>query len=398
MSVYKFARTHSTTLLATNGNADFSEADTNNGRSQSGQGSTDPGVAAGIALGTIVGVGLLLALILTGLKWRDRRKEREGKRAESTVPVQSDFHVQLEPQQSQGSLDGDMGSLFSGMTDLSIETPSGASAANWTTTSAGASPFTTVTSRGGERVTIADATMIDLRRLSGIVVDGSSSPRKGVFAQPDEHASKSGRPISFRRGDGNIRKIDVAATSLTTGAQYRHTQNLPLTPRTPRQRADSEGRPYDVHDDQPTSPLMPVQEPDNIAQSNGLGDRAWHRRRLSMPFLPSGGEYSSGSLDRTDTSGSSRYRSSGQSSPNWRPATGVSSSRGESSWVTESILEGSSSDGPPTPRAVRVDVASQIYDNDQDDDEPALSPSWIWTVSSIPELPDAGSEKTSKLE
>lgn len=410
MSVYKLATADGITMLETTDNTGTTGGDASNDMSQSTGDTTSPGVAAGIAMGTILGVALLLALVLLGVKWRKRRILSDQKPAEDAD--QSDYQLQIQPPPPRAESDRGIGSITSSLADLPTEMGRITSAATSN------SPFNTGSSRGGEeKVAIRDATMVDLKRLSGIVVDGCSSPRKGIYAQQDGRASASGKNISYI--DGNIRQIDVAAASSTTGAQWRHTQNLPLTPRTPRHRADSEGLGLGLglepHDDEPTTALIPaaaaatvVQEPDCTAQGTGLGDRAWHRRRLSMPFLPSGGEGKATEFeDDSVYGGSSSSRrghnnnnQSGRSSPNWRPATGVASSVGD-----ESVAEGSLSDGggPPTPRALRVDVVSQIYDDDDDDadedeDGPALSPSWFWTVSNLARLSDAGIEKTSKME
>lgn len=386
MSIYKLATASDISKLHKKDTATAADENNSDNTRGSTNDSTSPGLSAAIAMGTIIGVGVLLALALTGLKWRARRNRRSEKRP--AVAVQPSYQFQLQPQQQRRESTSDVASSIS-------STLSELSNAMWTTTSATPSPLNTTSgfSQNDEKVTIGDATMVDLKRLSGIIVDGRSSPRKGVLTQQDGRMSVGGKAVLVR--DGNIRQIEVIATSSTTGAQWRNTQNLPLTPRTPRNRTDLEGNATGLHDDEPLFPLIPVQEPDNVAQNYGLGDRAWHRRRLSMPFLPSGGD-STKSMD--DVYGSSRYNPSGQSTPNWRPATGVSNSVKENSTVNEFIKEeGSLSDGPPTPRSLKVDVVSQVYD-DEDDDGPALSPRWIWTVSRMSELSEGEGEKTSKVD
>lgn len=385
MSVYKLATANDIAMLETINGTSPTGNYTSNEMTQSANDSTSPGAVAGIAIGTIIGLCALLATILLCVKWRKRRVPQSDKRA--ATPFQPEYQLHLQPQQSRRETTGEAGSVFSSMTDSSND--------GWTTTSATASsPYNTGSSHGEERVTIGDATMVDLKRLSGIVVDaaaGRSSPRKGVYALQDGRTSGNRKSILYI--DGNIRQIDVAAASSATGSQWRHTQNLPLTPRTPRNRSDSEGHISELQDDEQISPLVSVQEPGNIAQNNGLGERAWHRRRLSIPFLPSGGE-SERSLD--DMYGSSRYEASGRSSPNWRPATGVASSIVERPAVNESVVDGNLTDGPPTPRPLRVDVVTRMYDDE--DDGPALSPSWFWTVQNMSRFSDAGTEKISKVD
>lgn len=378
MSVYKLATANDIAMLETNNGTSHTEKNTSNEMAQSANDSTSPGAVAGIVMGIIIGLCVLLATILLCVKWRKRRVPQSDKRAATTL--QPEYQLHLQPQQSRGEITGEAGSVFS----------------SWTTTSATASStYNTGSSHGEERVTIGDATMVDLKRLSGIVVDaaaGRSAPRKGVYALQDGRTSGNGKPVSYI--DGNIRQIDVAAASSATGSQWRHTQNLPLTPRTPRNRSDSEGHVGELQDGEQISPLMSVQEPDNIAKNNGLGERAWHRRRLSIPFLPSGGE-TERSLD--DMYGSSRYEPSGRSSPNWRPVTGVASSIVEEPAVNETVVDGNLTDGPPTPHPLKLDIVTRMYE-EEDDDGPALSPSWFWTVQNMPRFSDAGTEKISKVD
>lgn len=439
--------------------------------------STSPGAVAGIAIGTVIGLAALLTTVLLCVKWRRRRRHyphRGDKRATIITP-QLEYHLQ--PQQSRGGeTTGDAASsLFRSTTETSNE--------SWTTTTSAtaSSPyFPTASSLGEERVTIGDATMVDLKRLSGIVVDaaaGRSAPRRGVYALQDARGCTT-KAVSYI--DGHIRQIDVAATgSATTGAQWRHTtQNLPLTPRTPRTtrsdyseeegnnntREDEEGQ-RDEDEGGPISPLASssscvVRAPAHIARHHGLGDRAWHRRRLSVPFLPRGGQTSetsswlsmpclpSGGRRPTETSldddmlyfagggsGSCRYMyndkpASGRSSPNWRPVTGgvlatSCSVAGDVARFCEEqqrhvVGEGEGGDltqvdGPPwTPRSPLersvedVRRVTRMYDqddqdDDDDDDGPALSPRWFWTVRDMAKFSDQGGgqqdkEKTAKVD
>lgn len=387
MSVYKLATANYISMSDTTGDTSAIGEESSNGANQStytGTNMMSPSAAAGVAVGTIVALGVLLAFILFWVKSRKRRIQQHANQAENTQQ-QPEFQLQIHSHQSR-PFHEEPGSIFSSMTDLPNEMGR--------ITSTASTPFNTESTRGEEKATIRDATIVDLKRLSGIVVDGRSTPRKGVYAQQDDRAGAGRKSISYI--DGNIRQIDVIAASSTTGAQWRHTQNLPLTPRTPRYRSDWESEDHDgeqQEDDRPLTPVAPVQEPESVAQVNGLGDRAWHRKRLSLPFLPRGGEFEFAD----DTCGSSRHNKSGRSSPNWRPATGAESSRVGSSVANEPIAEGSWSDGPPTPRPLKVDVVSKIYDADEEDG-PALSPRWFWTVSSLGELSDGGSGKASKID
>lgn len=115
---------------------------------------------------------------------------------------------------------------------------------------------------------------LDLRNVDPIVMD--FAPLSG-----DRRASNAGRP-----------KQIIAAS---TGAEWR-TGN-PGTPRaavdaTPRQATN--GAHGDAWDDIPHTPTILVQHPENVAQNPGLGERAWHRRRLSAPMPPAGYRYSDG--------------------------------------------------------------------------------------------------------
>lgn len=97
----------------------------------------------------------------------------------------------------------------------------------------------------------------------------------------DRRASNAGRP-----------KQIIAAS---TGAEWR-TGN-PGTPRTAVDAAPklaTNGARSDGWDDIPHTPTILVQHPESVAQNPGLGERAWHRRRLSTPQPPAGYRYSDG--------------------------------------------------------------------------------------------------------
>lgn len=118
------------------------------------------------------------------------------------------------------------------------------------------------------------ASRVDLRNADPIARD---------FAplSSDRRASNMGRP-----------KEIIAAS---TGADWR-TGN----PGTPRAAGDAapklatNGPRGDAWDDIPNTPTILVQHPESAAQNPGLGERAWHRRRLSTPQPPPGYRYSDG--------------------------------------------------------------------------------------------------------
>lgn len=99
-----------------------------------------------------------------------------------------------------------------------------------------------------------------------------------------------------RRTPSAVRPKEIVAAS--TGAEWK-TGN----PGTPRVAGDSAPKPgmtngahSDAWDDIPNTPTLLVQHPESVAQNLGLGERAWHRRRLSAPLPPPGYRYSDGSV------------------------------------------------------------------------------------------------------
>lgn len=113
---------------------------------------------------------------------------------------------------------------------------------------------------------------VDLRNVDPIVID--FAPISG-----DLRASNAPRP-----------KQTIAAS---TGADWR--TGIPGTPRAAADAAPklaTTGARGDAWDDIPHTPTILVQHPESVAQNPGLGDRAWHRRRLSTPQPPAGYRYS----------------------------------------------------------------------------------------------------------
>lgn len=99
-----------------------------------------------------------------------------------------------------------------------------------------------------------------------------------------------------RRASNSARPKEIIAAS--TGAEWR--TGSPGTPRAAGDAAPklttNKGARNDVWDDIPSTPTLLVQHPESVAQNPGLGERAWHRRRLSAPFPPPGYRYSDGSV------------------------------------------------------------------------------------------------------
>lgn len=253
------------------------------GTTLSGLGDTDtgsssnPGVIAGITIGSVSGVlGLLLLVFMAG-KWCTRRKQ---------LP------------------------------------PSVAAAGN-----SASSSVTTLTATNyiHDAASIRDAMKIEVRRLDGVVMDQHSpSPR---FARKSQ--------------------IGVAAT---TGADWQSNKSSPLTPRTPRFVGVLE----ETH---PSTPSIVVHPPE-IAPIHGLGERAWHRRRLSAPFPPAG------VVD-----------------------DGHAVAEGEKRDDRRAL--------PPQPSGeiLAVDAADmRTWHSGQEDGIMSASSSWRWTMSTASEVPEAENE------
>lgn len=141
------------------------------------------------------------------------------------------------------------------------------------------------------------ANRLDIRNVDPIVMDFAP------LGDGDRRASNAGRP-----------KQIIAAS---TGAEWR-TGN-PGTPRAavdaaaPRQ-ATNGARGGDAWDDIPHTPTILVQHPESVAQNPGLGERAWHRRRLSAPMPPAGYRYSDGPNAFGDVGSSQETREAQSSS------------------------------------------------------------------------------------
>ncbi|KAK2600799.1 hypothetical protein N8I77_010306 [Diaporthe amygdali] len=213
-----------------------------------------------------------------------------------------------------------------------------------------------------------NANRVDLRRFDPIVID---------FAPIDggRRASNTGRP-----------KEIIAAS---TGADWR--TGSPQTPRAtgdgaPKLPANVPGN--EAWDDIPDTPTILVQHPESVAQNSGLGERAWHRRRLSTPLPPAG--YDGGS---SSTGG-------GGPRGGWEPPSqgtgGRGMNRSEGSW--DSLVP-----APLTLPSLNRDTDSTSVPSE--DGGPPSSKLTMWTVQSDPSLSDSllgenvgKSAKTGKTE
>lgn len=235
MAVYKLmasSNTHSNKSAAQGkfAGADPFSSDKHKNATDGGRGSR-AGVTAGIAVGSISGCGLLMLLVFLGARYYSRRR---GDRRATTNSVD---------------------------TTSSIDTASTATTTTTTTTA------TATTLDGYDKPIVSDARRISLRRLDGVVMDHDSS---------------------------------TAAAAATTGAEWRNGGASPLTPRTPRHANVDLGvnalvmkaggtRENDMRESGgDTTPSIIIYPPDHIAPGRGLGERAWHRRRLSVLFPPPG--------------------------------------------------------------------------------------------------------------
>lgn len=99
------------------------------------------------------------------------------------------------------------------------------------------------------------------------------------------------------RPSNSARLKEILAAS--TGADWRagnHGTPQAALDAAPMKQLATNGVPDDVWEDIPNTPTILVQHPESVAQNPGLGERAWHRRRLSAPLPPPGYRYSDGSV------------------------------------------------------------------------------------------------------
>lgn len=181
--------------------------------------------------------------------------------------------------------------------------------------------------------------------------------------------------------------MDFAPLAASTGAEWR--AGNPGTPRAagdaiPKLATNAPGN--DDWDDIPNTPTILVQHPDSVAQNPGLGERAWHRRRLSTPLPPVGYRYSGG-----ENAGGSREAGETRS-----PGTGdVGSAPWEDNW---NELMPAPLTLPPLGRG--ADASS----TPSGEDGGPLTVKTMWTVPSDPSLSGSSGKsverggKTGKTE
>jgi hypothetical protein len=130
-----------------------------------------------------------------------------------------------------------------------------------------------------------------------------------------------------RRTSSSTRPKEMTAAS--TGAEW----NSPSTPRAAGDAAPkltmNHGARNAAWDDIPNTPTLFVQHPESVVQNPGLGDRAWHRRRLSAPFPPPGSQKSDGSVvfgsgrSRAAEEASTSHGADGGTGTPWEDAWGA---------------------------------------------------------------------------
>lgn len=107
----------------------------------------------------------------------------------------------------------------------------------------------------------------------------------------------SAPPAGERRPSNSTWSKEILAAS--TGADWRTGNGTPRAAldAAPMKQLATNAAISDVWEDIPNTPTILVQHPENVAQNpGGLGDRAWHRRRLSAPLPPPGYRYSDSSV------------------------------------------------------------------------------------------------------
>ncbi|KAL1866500.1 hypothetical protein Daus18300_006735 [Diaporthe australafricana] len=122
-----------------------------------------------------------------------------------------------------------------------------------------------VTAPSSHAASLGNANRVDLRRVDPIVMDFAALDGSG-------RASNTGRP-----------KEIIAAS---TGADWR--MGSPGTPKATTPRLATNVTRNEAWDSIPDTPTILVHHPESVAQNPGLGERAWHRRRLSTPLPPPG--------------------------------------------------------------------------------------------------------------
>lgn len=191
-----------------------------------------PGVTAGIAVGSVAGFAVLGLVVFLGARWLGRRRQQRAMMWRAEKP-ESRFRP---------------GTPSSCASSVDVATRR------------------KECEKARDATAVREAMRVDLRRLEGGAVD--------------QHVL-----VSSRAGE------DTSEEVVTTGAELISMDgSSPLTPRTPRytnglgSSGMAEGD--DGHGEAPVVLSARVRSPDKIAPMPGLGERAWHRRRLSVPFPP----------------------------------------------------------------------------------------------------------------
>lgn len=223
-----------------------------------------------------------------------------------------------------------------------------------------------VTAPSSHAASLGNANRVDLRRVDPIAMDFAA-------LDGDRRASNTGRPNEI-----------VAAS---TGADWR--MGSPATPKdtTPRLATNATGN--EAWDSIPDTPTILVHHPESVAQNPGLGERAWHRRRLSTPLPPPG--YDGGG----NTTGGGGPREAWEPPPQGPGGRGFDSL--EDPW--DSLVPAPLTLPPLNRNAASVSVSHE-------EDGGPLSPRWtLWTVQSDPSLSEGSSgqsvgrgNKTGKTE
>ncbi|KAG8167737.1 hypothetical protein KVR01_003426 [Diaporthe batatas] len=137
----------------------------------------------------------------------------------------------------------------------------------------------------------------DLDEARDTIFSGSAKANKTDQRDADPIVTDFAPSAGERRPSNSVRHKEILAAS--TGADWR--AGNPETPRAavnaaPMKQLVTNGPHDDKWEDIPNTPTILVRQPESVAQNPGLGDRAWHRRRLSAPFPPPGHRYSDSSM------------------------------------------------------------------------------------------------------
>lgn len=283
---------------------------------------------AGVALGSIAGFGLAAFLLFLAARSYTRRRQRRRETTTTTTSATTadttgnKNRIEISRRSSSSSTDTD--------TDTADHSGRGLR----------------------EHPVVREATRIDLRRLDGVVMDSHL---------PSPRTSTRGARASAGA---------VALASTATGAEWRAGvggEGSPLTPRTPRHVADVDGggggrekQGSSSSSSSSSTPSILVHPPDNVAPTHGLGERAWHRRRLSMVFPPDGAALGRGEGAAGD---GEEHRDGEENRESVLPSQGTAQVRASARFGAAGGED---------------DAVSALSEAGT-----ASSPSWRWTVSTV---------------